>query len=140
VKGKGDNYETLDQKTTGRGARPTLSGEDVQAPVCRLLSEPQGAGKREVIMRHKVFTHTVKAVWVRERRGRFYRTHFLAQTTGPWSENNGCPYMVIGSSIPGAVAKLANLLRHGNIGRLHPDGERSADAVIGLNRWWPTKG
>ena len=89
-------------------------------------------------MRHRIFNYTVKAIWSQERRGRYYKTMFMAETNGPfWPKgcDNLLGYNAIASTLPGAIAKLANLLRRGDIGRLHPDGEGST-SIMGLNCWW----
>lgn len=81
-------------------------------------------------MRRKVWTYNVTCCWLRPNRGCYYEAHFLASTIGPYV---GQQYNAISRTLPGAISKLANILRHGNIGRLHPGCERS-DAIMGLNR------
>lgn len=87
-------------------------------------------------MRHKVYNYAVKVVWLPDRRRQYYRQYCLAETTGPYvGGSDKVPYMVLASTIPGAISKLANVLRRDNIGRLNPNCERS-DGIIGLNKWW----
>jgi len=81
-------------------------------------------------MKYNTYDYQTKIVWLPERNGRYYREYVLAYTIGPWV---GQQYNTIGRTVPGAISKLANVLRHGNIGRLNLDGPRP-DAIIGLNR------
>jgi len=81
-------------------------------------------------MKYNVYNYETRIVWLPSRNGQFYQTYVLAYTIGPFT---GQQYKVIGRTVPGAISKLANVLRHDNIGRLNLDGPR-ADGIIGLNR------
>ena len=82
-------------------------------------------------MRHNFSVH---AVYLRARGEQYYETHFLAEITGPYLGMGA--YAVIGHTVPGAVSKLANMVRKHGKGTLldQPDRPTWNHGILGLNR------
>jgi hypothetical protein len=77
----------------------------------------------------------VRCVWLQDHSRQYYRPHFLAEITGPYV-GDPTGWAVIGHTVPGAVSKLANLVRKAGKGKLLDQaGQPSWNAgIMGLNR------
>jgi hypothetical protein len=81
-------------------------------------------------MRHNFL---VRPIILQGRRRQYYETYWLAEITGPYMGME--QYAVIGHTVPGAVSKLANMVRKRSKGTLLDQPGRSSwnAGILGLN-------